>query len=254
MSGTVVGSVLVLAGPGLAVAGHQTHGSAPFHGFDLVAAFVFGLLGSTHCVGMCGPLVSLYAGQFTPGEAPSARRQHFLFNLGRTLAYTNLGVLFGAAGFALRVRPWTAALVGVAAGLFVLAIGTRFLGAGGGVAVWVDRLLARPTSALVGVWRRYIALARSPGIVLLGAVHGLLPCPLLYVMFTSAVALGDPIRGGVLLLAFGAGTVPVMWGMGALGQRLGPELRLRWHRVFGWAMAAWGLVLVIRGLQGLGVL
>jgi len=246
------GSVLFAVGGAVAAAGHEAHAGVPFGGFGLAAAFLFGLLGSTHCFGMCGPLVVLYAGQLGPGRAPSPTRQHLLFNLGRALAYTNLGIVFGGAGSILRVRPWTAAVVGLLAGLFVLAMGARFLGAGG-AAAWLERLLARPTGALVGVWRRYVALARSPGIVLLGAVHGLLPCPLLYVMFTSAVALGDPIRGGVLLLSFSLGTVPMMWGMGALGQRLGPEGRLRWHRVFGWAVTAWGLVLVVRGLQGLGV-
>lgn len=228
------------------------HGAIAFSRFDLPAAFLFGLLGSTHCLGMCGPLVSLYAGRLAPGPPLSAHRQHVLFNLGRTLAYANLGIVFGAAGSMLRLSSWVAGLVGVAAGLFVLAMGTRFLGSGG-AAVRLERLLARPTEALAGVWRRYATLARSPGIVLLGAAHGLFPCPLLYAMLISAVALGDPIRGGILLGSFGLGTVPMMWGIGALGQRLGHELRSRWHRAFGWAVTAWGLVLVVRGLQGLGV-
>jgi sulfite exporter TauE/SafE len=228
------------------------HGGGPFHGFDLAAAFLFGLLGSTHCLGMCGPLVSLYAAQLSPGAVATAHRQHLLFNLGRMLAYTNLGILFGMVGLPLRGRPWVAAFVGVAAGLFVFAMGARFLGAGG-IAARLEGFLARPTGALVGVWRRYVSVARSPGIVMLGAIHGLLPCPLLYVMFTSAVALGDPIRGGILLLVFSLGTVPMMWGMGALGRHLGTTRRLGLYRVFGWVVTAWGLVLVVRGLQGLGI-
>lgn len=244
--------LLATAGPGVAATGHDAHGGSPLAGLGVAAAVLFGLLGSSHCLGMCGPLVSLYASRLGPGPAAFARRQHLLFNLGRALAYANLGVLFGAVGFALRLRPLSAALVGLAAGLFVVAMGGRLLGAGG-VATWPDRLLARPTRALAGVWRRYVALARSPGIVFLGALHGLLPCPLLYVMLTSAVALGDPIRGGVLLLAFGLGTMPMLWGMAALGQRLGAQRRLEWHRAYGWAVTAWGLVLVVRGLQGLGV-
>ena len=119
---------------------------------------------------MCGPLVGLYSSQFRTAGAPSASRQHLLFNLGRVLAYANLGVLFGMVGFVLRVRPWIAAFVGVAAGLFVLATGARFLGRSG-IGAGLDRLLARPSGALLGIWRRYVLLARSPGIVLLGAVH-----------------------------------------------------------------------------------
>jgi len=247
-----VGVIVAAAMPALASGGHGGHDGGLFRGFDLAAAFFFGLLGSTHCFGMCGPLVGLYAAQLSPGTAVTAHRQHLLFNLGRMLAYTNLGVLFGAIGLSLRVRPWAASLVGLGAGLFVVAMGARFLGAGG-VAARLEGFLARPTGMLVGVWRRYVIVARSPGIVVLGAVHGLLPCPLLYVMFTSAVALGDPIRGGILLLAFGLGTVPMMWGLGTLARKLSVTSRRGVHRVFGWAVTAWGLVLVIRGLQGLGI-
>jgi uncharacterized protein len=249
----VAAGLLASAGPALAATGHDGHGGRVVPDLALGAAVLFGLLGSTHCLGMCGPLVSLYASQLGPGPAAAARRQHLLFNLGRALAYTHLGVLFGAVGFGLRVRPWIGALVGLAAGLFVIAMGSRLLGVGGVVAAWPDRLLARPTRALAGVWRRYVALARSPGIVFLGALHGLLPCPLLYVMLTSAVALGDPIGGGILLLSFSLGTVPMLWGVAALGQRLGTPGRLAWHRAFGWTVTAWGLVLVVRGLQDLGV-
>jgi hypothetical protein len=247
----IVAGVLAAAEFGTA-ADPQGHIHIPLAPSTLIAAFLFGLLGSTHCFGMCGPLVSLYASQLSLGTAVAPLRQHLLFNLGRTLAYTNLGILLGMAGFALNVRPWSAGLIGLMAGLFVVLMGTHFLGAGG-IAGGMERLLARPTGALVGVWRRYVALARSPGIVLLGALHGLLPCPLLYVMFTSAVALGDPIRGGVLLFVFSLGTVPMMWGIGIVGQHLRPERRLVWQRVFGGLVTVWGLVLVVHGLQTLGL-
>lgn len=247
----VVAGILATTGLGFA-ADPQGHIHIPLAPSTLIAAFLFGFLGSTHCFGMCGPLVSLYASQLAPGTAASPLRQHLLFNLGRTLAYTNLGILLGMAGYLLGIRPWGAGLVGLTAGLFVVLMGTHFLGAGG-FASRLERVLARPSGALVGIWRRYVVLARSPGIVLLGALHGLLPCPLLYVMFTSAVALGDPIRGGILLFTFSLGTVPMMWGIGIVGQCLRPERRLAWQRVFGGLVTVWGLVLVFHGLQALGL-
>lgn len=233
------------------VTGHEGHGGS-FAGIGIAAAFVFGLLGSTHCLGMCGPLVGLYASQLAPGAPGTAHRQHLLFNLGRALTYVNLGIFFGAAGLVLRARPWVADLAGVAVGLFVLIIGSRFLGLGG-AGRWAERVPAWLSGALGGVRQRYVAVARSPSIVFLGALHGLLPCPLLYVMFTSAVALGNPIQAGVLLLSFSLGTVPMMWGAGALGPCLRLRPQQRWHRIFGGAVTAWGLVLVARGLEGLGL-
>jgi sulfite exporter TauE/SafE len=62
-------------------------------GFGLATAFFFGLLGSVHCFSMCGPLVSLYAGQLSPGAARIAQRQLLLYNLGRVIVYTDLGLL-----------------------------------------------------------------------------------------------------------------------------------------------------------------
>ena len=246
----VLAAIVIGMGWSLAAAGHHVHIPTALPGLGLVAAFLFGLLGSTHCLGMCGPLVGLYASQLSPGSKLSVHRQHFLFNLGRTLAYTNAGILCGAAGFALRVRPWAAAFVGIAVGLFVLAVGARLLGVSGAGA-WSNGLFAPLAAVHLRVCRAYVHLARSPSIVLLGALHSLLPCPLLYVMFTSAVALGDPVRGGVLLFAFGFGTVPMVWGTGALGQCLSLKHRLQWHRVFGWTVAAWGVALLIHSLQGL---
>src|SRR5574341_709603 len=108
---------LVVAAGALALAGvtfaadHPGHIHVPLLPSTLIAAFFFGLLGSTHCFGMCGPLVGLYASQLVPRTTASPLRQHLLFNLGRTLAYTNLGIVLGMAGFLLGIRPWSAALV-----------------------------------------------------------------------------------------------------------------------------------------------
>ena len=248
----VTGGVLLAAGLARAASLHGGHSAPALPGLGLGAALLFGLASSAHCAGMCGPLVGLYAGQLDAERRALVRRQHLLFNLGRTLAYANLGVLFGGVGLLLGIRPWTAGAVGVAAGLLVIALGARHLGRGG-IAAWLDRALARPSGALVSVWRGHAALARSPGVALLGALHGFLPCPLLYVMFTSAVALGDPLAGGALLLAFGLGTVPALWGVGALARRLRPAWRPPWAVVFGWTVTAWGLVLFARGLLSLGL-
>ena len=76
----VLGSSLVAAGPSHAP-DHSTHIHIPLAGTGLAFAFLFGLLGSTHCFGMCGPLVSLYASQLVPGSESSPVRQHLVFIL-----------------------------------------------------------------------------------------------------------------------------------------------------------------------------
>ncbi|MCC7416984.1 MAG: sulfite exporter TauE/SafE family protein [Acidobacteria bacterium] len=248
----VLAAVSLGAGTSFAATGQHVHAASALPGLGVVAACLFGLLGSTHCAGMCGPLVAMYASQVSASAAP-VHRQHLLFNLGRVLAYTNGGILCGAAGFVLATRPWIAAVVGMSVGLFVLTVAGRLVGISASSGAARPRLI--PLAALEArMYRGCLRAARSPNIALLGALHALLPCPLLYVMYASAVALGDPARGGILLLAFGMGTVPMLWAIGAIGAALKLERRVRWHRLFGWTVAAWGVVLLIRSVQSLRAL
>lgn len=66
---------------------------SPSAELSLITAFVFGVLGSTHCFGMCGPLVSLYSRHLPHASFRTAQRQHLLYNLGRVIVYTDLGLL-----------------------------------------------------------------------------------------------------------------------------------------------------------------
>ena len=164
-------------------------------GFGIVTAFLFGLLGSVHCFGMCGPLVSLSVGSGT--VVGTLQRQLLLYNLGRVIVYTDLGILLGGAGRLLGIYPLTSGIIGILAGGFVAVMGIHFLSARG-AAPWIDRTLARPTQVLVSLWHKFAGLAQSPGVIMVGGLHGLLPCPLLYVMFSSAVAISESAPGGVI--------------------------------------------------------
>jgi sulfite exporter TauE/SafE len=220
----------------------------PVAGFGLAAAFLFGLLGSVHCLGMCGPLVSLSISSVVAPDTP--HRQLLLYNLGRVIVYTDLGLFLGGAGKLLGIYPVISGLAGILAGGFVAVMGLHFF-SGGSVALWIDRALTKPSRIFVSLWRKLSHLARSPGVIVLGGLHGLLPCPLLYVMFSSAIALQDPLSAGVLLLSFGLGTVPMMWGIGVAAHSLTLSRRAALQRVFGGVILLWGSVLIWHGLERL---
>lgn len=213
-------------------------------GWGILPAFMFGLIGSTHCLGMCGPLVSLYSKDLSSN---GFHRQHLLYNLGRVIVYTDLGILLGFLGWGLAVRPWVSMVIGTLAGGFVIAMGFYFLRLGS-AALWLDRALAGPTARLARLWRGLQRAARSRGVIALGALHGLLPCPLLYVMFSSAIALQSPLQAGLLLLSFSLGTVPMMWGIGFFASRLSLRKRDWLQRVFGAFIILWGLVLLLHAI------
>jgi len=220
--------------------------------FGLSGALLLGFLGSTHCAGMCGPLVGLYTKQLQNQAAWRIQRQHLLYNLGRLLVYTNMGILLGGAGFLLGLLPWAGGVLGILSGLFIAGMGLCLLGAGG-AATSINQVMAYLTQSLATSWNWHGRLARSSHILVLGSLHGLLPCPLLYVMFTSAVAMQDPLRGGMLLFGFGLGTIPMMWAMGALSERLRLPRRVRLQRLYGIGVTAWGGVLVFHGVQALSI-
>ncbi len=162
------------------------------------AAFVAGLLGSLHCVGMCGAFAAS-CGR-TPTGLPA-------WHLGRIGTYAALGALAGAAGQLLPGPAWVPA--GLASALltwFALAL----------AGLVPEPRLVPP--GLVSAGRRAVE-STSPGAqFLFGVVNGFLPCGLVYSALTVPVALAEPLPGALAMAAFGAGTIPAL-SLAALGLR-----------------------------------
>ena len=236
---------------------------------DLLLFFVIGLLGGAHCIGMCGPLVTIYAAKMDdrrPG--PPARtdtlttyevRQHALFNLGRTASYATLGAIFGAIGSLLFVTAdsltATADLlrgsVGSLIGFVVILVGVYYLlgreTVGGHVpGLGFERLFGLLSS-------RIDRLAGGPGIVGLGALHGFLPCPILYPAFLYAFAIGSPVVGFVSMAVLGLGTFPAVFLYGTVIDAIDPVRRGQLHRVLGAAFLLLGYILFAHGLMAFGI-
>jgi len=96
-------------------------------------------------------------------------------------------------------------------------------------------------------------LANGPGIVGLGAVHGLLPCPILYPAYLYAFATGSALAGGLTLGALGVGTIPAVFAYGTLIESVDVAHRRRLHRLLGAVFVVLGYVLFAHGLMSLGV-
>ncbi|GGO01205.1 sulfite exporter TauE/SafE family protein [Haloarcula pellucida] len=230
-----------------------------------LAAFVgLGLLGSVHCLGMCGPLVTTYAERLDSGGPVSGHeiRQQALFNVGRAVSYTLLGAAFGAAGGLLydaaglaRLATTVRGVVGVLVGLFVLAVGVGYLTRGQATDVAaslpvVGGLFQRVSATLVA---RLDDLVDGPGMVALGALHGLLPCPLLYPAFLYAFATGSAVTGALSLSALGVGTIPLVFAYGTAFGSLSPGRRSSLHRALGAVFLVLALVPLANGLAAFGV-
>ena len=221
---------------------------------------VLGLVGSVHCLGMCGPLVALYAdrmpGSDTRGPTATHLRQHALFNAGRTLGYAAVGGLLGAAGAVLYDAAAFASAgaivrgtTGVVVGVLVVATGVGYAvrGSASGVLPALPvfgALFGRAQSVLRGRVDRWVD---GPGIVGLGMLHGLLPCPLLYPAFLYAFGTGSPATGAVSLAALGLGTFPTLFVLGTAVGSADLSHRPLLHRVLGTVMIALGALPLYRG-------
>jgi sulfite exporter TauE/SafE len=228
----------------------------------LVVFALVGLLGGAHCLGMCGPLVTLYADRMgTSGPvAWTEIRQHLLFNAGRTVSYATIGAGMGLLGTMVydtaavaAVADDVRAVAGLLVGGFIVLTGGKYLltGTAGLVGrVGDGSVFQRVSGALL---ERVDALVGGPKILALGAVHGLLPCPLLYPAFLYAFATGSPLYGATALGVLGLGTVPTVFAYGVAFQSVSPRFQGPLHRALGAVFLLLGYIPLAHGLMLLGV-
>ncbi|AXG05706.1 sulfite exporter TauE/SafE family protein [Haloplanus rubicundus] len=230
----------------------------------LLVFLAIGVLGGAHCLGMCGPLVTLYAdrmGSDAKRVRPVDVRQHLLFNAGRTASYALIGGVMGALGAVLfdaaavaAVATDVRAVTGILVGGFIVFTGVGYVargsvGHGASIPV-VGDAFARVYGTVTSRVDRWVG---GPRIVALGALHGVLPCPLLYPAFLYAFAVGSPARGALSLAVLGLGTVPTLLAYGTVFQSLGAGTRVGLHRILGVAFVALGYLPLAHGLMLLGI-
>lgn len=175
-------------------------------GFDYTLAFIAGFLGSGHCLGMCGALVS---GYFMNSGVNRSYWPYLIYQLARISVYTCVG--FAAA--ALGVVLVSSGLFGKVQSFLQMFIGMTVVVLALGILGWIPlqgsiRLL--PMNLL----RKGYASSRTKGPVvgamLAGFLNGLMPCPLTFAMAVKATSAASIYEGGLLMLVFGAGTLPMM--------------------------------------------
>ena len=200
----------------------------------LLSAFVLGLLGGGHCLGMCGGLMGALTLAIPPEQRSRRLRLLVVYNLGRVMSYAAAGLLVGLAGWAVAQSPAAMALR-VVAGLLLIAMGLYLAGWWSG--------LTRIEAMGRGLWRhlqpiasRLMPVRNLSQALFLGAVWGWLPCGLVYSTLLWAASQGDAVDSALLMLAFGIGTWPVLLATGLAAERITALLRKRGVRMLGGAM------------------
>ncbi|MDH3354372.1 MAG: sulfite exporter TauE/SafE family protein [Chromatiales bacterium] len=194
------------------------------------AAFLVGLLGGVHCIGMCGGIVATL-GMGLPEERRMSWRSQLpyliSYNSGRLFSYTIAGVLVGGAGAIvsdLLLMQQAKMVLQTLAGVFMVVLGL-YLGGW-----WFGLTRLEKVGGLL--WRRIEPFARgllpvrtTIQALMMGLVWGWLPCGLVYSVLIWAISAGSATEGGLLMLSFGLGTLPNLFAMGLVAGKISSWIR-----------------------------
>ncbi len=210
--------------------------------------FVIGLVTSVHCVAMCGGInlsqciprseeAALEKGRF------STFKPTFLYNLGRVISYTAVGFLVGALGSVVTFSNTLQGVLKLAAGVFMVIMGINMLG----IFPWLRRLNPRMPRIFARKIDKEKSKNSSPLIV--GLLNGLMPCGPLQAMQIYALSTGNPFSGALSMFLFSLGTVPLMFGLGALSSALGKKFSSRVMTVGAVLVVVLGMSMFSQGLS-----
>jgi sulfite exporter TauE/SafE len=217
---------------------------------EFLLIFVAGILGSSHCIGMCGPL-AIALGIPSPNLVHNFQRQ-LLFSIGRLNTYGFIGALSAFAGVWLESWLWFGVslqgLVAVVGGALLVILGLTSVGV-------VPRLnMSRfgPRSCAAAGWLKTLLRDPSPlSAFLAGVFTGFIPCGLVYGFLAVATASGNVIRGWLIMTAFGLGTMPTLVLTGCGATMLSVQSRARVLKIAAWCVVATGVISIARGAGNL---
>jgi len=215
---------------------------------DPLGAFLVGLLGGVHCIGMCGGIVGAIS-LGMPGEQGTRWPMLLAYNLGRIASYTVAGAIAGGLGFffsgLLPVQQAQQILLGVA-GVVMILLGL-YLGGWWNLLSYVEQAGGHLWKRIEPLGRGLLPVRRVGQGLALGMLWGWLPCGLVYSVLIWAVSAGGAGEGALLMFAFGLGTLPNLLAMGAAAGQLQRLVRHVWvRRAAGLMIIAFGLLQLSR--------
>jgi len=213
----------------------------------LWTAFVLGLAGSFHCIGMCGPIAFvLPVNRSSKGKMVF---QTFLYHFGRLLSYSLIGILFGFIGKGLYLAGFQQRLSVLMGVIMILAVIIP-------VSIFNKYSFTRPIYKLIGSVKKnlglYLNKKSNKALFSIGFFNGFLPCGLVYMALIGAISMGNVLSGSLYMFLFGLGTIPLMTAAIFLGNFVNLTLRNKIQKAIPVFVIIIGLLFVLRGL-GLGI-
>ena len=223
----------------------------------LLAAFLVGLLGGTHCFGMCGGIVGALSSGLSL-ELQSSRWRlvaaQLAYNGGRISSYVFAGVLLGLFGQQLGEAGLLQGFpLGRMIGGVVMILFGIYLAGWWQSLLWLEKAGAHLWKYIEPFGRRYIPVRSAAEAFLLGLVWGWLPCGMVYAVLALALTSGSGAEGGLLMLAFGLGTLPALLSIGLAYNTLNRFIRdTRIRMLAGIIVIVMGILMLLANPSGHG--
>lgn len=208
----------------------------------LLSAIIFGLLGSFHCVGMCGAIAFML-----PVDRQNKVKQFFQiasYHLGRLLTYSIIGLLFGLLGKGFQLFGFQQQISIITGLLMILAIVVPNLFRKFKIGESVATLVMKLKSAL----GKQLKSKKNNTFFTIGFLNGYLPCGLVYMAVLGAISTSNAIEGSLYMFLFGLGTVPLMSAVVYVGNFTNVVFRKRVQQIIPFVVVVIGVLFVLRGL------
>jgi sulfite exporter TauE/SafE len=209
----------------------------------IIPAFLIGLGGSLHCIGMCGPL--MFSTLMNNKTGSISIIDWFFYQSGRITIYIVWGILFGLIGTSAKWFGWQQDIsLSLGIGILLILMLTK---------LFPQLEIKFSAILLTQFWKSKLSAIlqkrTKQSDFITGMLNGILPCGLVYVALAGATAVQDPIKGGVFMLIFGFGTLPLLSALLFFGNNMKIGFR---NYISKWYPALIGLMaimLIIRGLN-----
>lgn len=213
----------------------------------LLTALIFGLLGSFHCVGMCGPIAFML-----PVDRSNSLKkisQITAYHIGRLLAYGIIGLIFGLIGKSLYIFGLQQKLSIIIGILMIVVVIFPYKKIG-------QNFIVKPIYKAVAFVKKQMGVAlkkkTADTFLTIGFLNGFLPCGLVYMAVFGAIATGTAWQGSLYMFFFGLGTIPLMTSAIYLGKFLNAQAKQRIQKAIPVFIVVIGALFILRGL-GLGI-
>ncbi len=210
----------------------------------LWSAFLIGLFGSFHCIGMCGPIALAIPVQDNSRLNLIVGR--LLYNIGRAITYSVIGMVFGLIGQSLSIAGLQQ-FISIIAGVLILLM--VLLPSRLSQKIYLLKPAYQFTNSIKIKFGKLLKGKSNYTTFLIGLLNGFLPCGLVYIAVAGAIASGGFMDGAVYMFLFGIGTIPIMLAVSLAGNFISISFRKNINKLIPVFMIVLGCLFILRGMN-----